>query len=431
MRRFIVPLLCGGVFWMLATEAKAAEPLTLIRALELVQSRHETAQIAEAQVERAEATRRMAASALLPDITLSGTYTRQPERSVNLGQGSSFVIQESDVESSRAALSMTVFDIRNFLVLRRAGPEFAAVAARAEQMQRLLRFDTAKAFLAVLSAEQLRAAALRRVAVAEKAKADAETRLRLGKTGKNDLTRANLEFATAELTASDSAAFIRTLRLQLARYVGDAAYSELVPPAELLASEAALAPAETLIKQAQDARPDVVALASSAKAARMAAGEPLWNLLPRLELNGQYDLSTQQGITGRLSNWNMALTASWNVFNQGREYFGRQEKQAAAREAELTHERALADVESEVYQALAQLDRIKAALSRAQARSDLAQQNAEEVAVRYREGVANAFELTFAGAEQFNAQAELARAQFDLGTAVLNVRQATGADVEM
>lgn len=401
--------------------------LTLARALELATERHETGRIARSQIERAEAVKAMAISELLPEVALEGAYTRQPERSFDLGGGNRQIVQEENVLAARASIAVTLLEAKNFVVLERAGTTFQAVEARAGEMERLLGFEVAQIFMAVLSADPLIAASKRRIEVAAKAKADAERRFQHGLSGKNDVTRAELELATAELAATDAEASARDLRLWLERYVGPAARSELVPPVELYAS-----PSESedaMIAVAEGSRKDLAALRADADAARVAAGEPLWGLVPTLSFDGSYDLTTQGGFTGQNQGWALSLTARWVLYDRGRRYRQLEERDALAKEAKLMFERALEDARIEVRRALVKLDRSRIALSRAETRAALSRKNVEEVTVRYREGVATAFELADANAQEFDAATELSRARFDLALSVLAIRRATGGPV--
>jgi outer membrane protein TolC len=296
---------------------------------------------------------------------------------------------------------------------------------RAKESNRQLDFEVARIFLAVLSSEQVASAARNRVSVATKAKVDAGKRFEHGLAGENDVTRAELELSSAELVATDADASTREIRLQLERYVGPAAHDALVPPAELFAARDTTA--EALKEQAVEQRPDLAALRAEAEAARIAANEPLWGLVPKLTLDAFYDITTQEGFTGENTNWGVSVSANWILYDRGLRYREQEERSAMAREATLQLERALDDTATEVARALVALERAKVGLTRAETRVALAKKNAEEVAVRYREGITTAFELADANAQEFTANAELARARFDLGVSILAVREIAGS----
>jgi outer membrane protein TolC len=409
-------------FGLIASQTEGA--LSLARALELARAHHQTSRLAEARIERAEAVQGRAVSALLPEVAVTGRYVRQPERAFDPGLGVPQVIQEENLFDGRASIDLTLLEARKLVELERAASDFEAVKLRARESERALGFEVARIFLAVLSSEQVRAAAQNRIAVAKQATEHARKRFDLGLAGENDVTRAQLELAAAELAAADSEASAREVRLALERLVGPPARSPLLPPEEL--STAPAADAAALIAHAKKNRRDLAALSAERESAHIAAGEPLWELIPTLSFDAWYELTTQQAFVGENQGWGVAVSAEWTLYDRGLRYRERQERSAAAREADLELERAMDDLTNEVARALVGLERAQVALSRAETRAALAEKNAEEVSVRYREGVASAFELADAGAEAFTAGAELARARFDLAASVLEIRRIAG-----
>jgi outer membrane protein len=422
----IITFLC--ILWSTPPTPNKFSALTLQEALKLAETHHQAFALAQQNIQEAQAARRLAAAELLPDITVSGTYARQPERGVQLGGGVVRVIQNPHLAQSRASVNMSVFDVKHYLVLHRAQDAYLTVALQAQHDMQTTRYNTARAFLAVLSARELQQAAQQREALALVAKNEAQSRVKLGLAGNNDLTRAELEWATAQWAVTDSAFLVEQMQLQLERFIGQAAHGLLASPTHLLEHHP---PQEEnmILEEAHSRRLDLESLAHAAQAARKAQHTPLWGLVPRLSLNGAYDLTSQTGFTGRHDNWMVSLTAQWTLFNKGREYFETQQNIAQARKAALLHQQRQEDVSIEVRQNLAQWQRAHTVLKQMHNRLALAQQNTQEVTLRYREGLVGLFELTSAHTEEFNARTESARALFDAGTAFLALRQSQGLDI--
>jgi outer membrane protein len=406
--------------------AVVADPLTLERVLELTALHHEAPRIAQAQLERAEAVRRMAYAKLLPELSLAGTYMRQPERTLDFGP-IAYTIQEPTVTSARAAFDLTLLEARNFLVLSRAEPEFETVTAQARALTRAALFSSARAFLAVLSAEHVRDAARQRVLIAQRARDDAQKRFAHGRAALNDITRAELEHTSAEAAATDADAAVQQWRVELERFVGAPVTGALAEPLALMS--APIATLDPALAEAREKRPDLVALRSAAEAARRAAREPLWTLLPTLSLTGAYTVSSEGGLSGEKDNWGLGLTARWVPFDRGMRHFEASEKAAVATEARLTLERALADAHTDLARRLLQIQRAIENRDRSEALAGLSAKNVEEVSVRYKEGLTSAFELAYANGQLFTAQTDLARARLDVGLATLSFREASGIDV--
>src|SRR5690349_17344999 len=92
----------------------AAGGLSVEAAVQRAVERSERAQIAELQVQSAEAHVDKARSFFLPDVTVSGTYTRRlRESSVTIG-GVKRVTQDQNALNGSLVIGVTLFDGRGF-----------------------------------------------------------------------------------------------------------------------------------------------------------------------------------------------------------------------------------------------------------------------------------------------------------------------------
>jgi len=184
---------------------------------------------------------------------------------------------------------------------------------------RALAFDVAASFFAVLSAEQLRDAASRRIEVAQATVSDARTKLEAGLASSNDLTRAELELATAQLALTEAQNAVVSSRLSLGYLIAAPADRSLVePPAE--PSEAASA--DELEQVAQEARADLKELTLRAESLRLLSLEPTLRAIPTLTLRGTYRGTNEAGLSGRERDWNVAALLNWEIFDGGTRYAG-------------------------------------------------------------------------------------------------------------
>src|SRR5687767_4021365 len=94
------------LLWVaLPAVALGAEPLSLEQAVQLALERNERARIATERVAAAEARLSKARSFFFPTLSLTGTYTRQPE----VVRGADVVRPENTLTGTAAA-SLTIFD---------------------------------------------------------------------------------------------------------------------------------------------------------------------------------------------------------------------------------------------------------------------------------------------------------------------------------
>ena len=416
-------ILLSGLLLAAPTAAQTPAPvLTLQEALDLAARNNETAGIAQARLDRAKALRREAYATLLPDVTVTGTYTRRAREVTRDIDGESVVIQARDALAGNATVDLSLFDARTFPVARAATRSLHAQEFESFDLRRALAFDVAESYFAVLSAERLRDAATRRIGVAEATVGDAQTKLQAGLASRNELTRVELELATAQLARTEAENSVRTNRLLLGFLIGAPSDRPLAEPEPSLLA----ATPEEFEREAERLRPDLQAAALRAEALRLLAQEPLLRILPTLDLQGIYRGTNEAGLSGNDTDWNVAATLTWKVFDGGVRYAQAAARRAEYREASLATDQLRRLIGLELRTARADLDTARAALKQAQVRARVAEQNAEEVRVRFGEGLATGLEQADAVVSAFEAEAELARQRFALRLAELSLLQAVG-----
>jgi len=410
-----------------ATPGPAADdpaPLTLTEALALATRHNETPAVAAARLERAAALRRQAVAALLPSLTLTGTYTRRPREVTREIGGDTVTVQAIDAMSGTATAETILFDLRALPLLRAATRGVEAQRFESEELVRALSFDVATGFVTVLSAERLRDAAGERVRVAEATLAEARARLDAGLAGRNDVTRTELELATARLNATRVASDVTIARLSLAFLVGAAVEERpLAMPDEPTGPAGERA---ELTARALAGRGDLAALERRAEQARQLALEPRYRVLPRFDARGTWRWTNETGLSGRASDWDLAVGLTWDLWDGGDRGAVADQRDAEAREAELALAQQQRSVAVEVAAAASELEAAEAAVDQARVRLDVAHANTTEVRERFSNGLATALEQADAQVEQFEADAELVRQRYGRALARLALLRALG-----
>jgi len=407
-----------------AEPAAPAGPLTLAEALALAKRNNEVTGVAEARIERAQALRRQAVAQLIPTLTLNGTYTRRAREVTREVGGDEVVVQALDAYNGQAVVESVLFDLRAVPLLRAATRGVAAQTLESAELERALAFDVADTFYTSLGADALLVAAERRVRVAEQTVEESKLRLEAGLANRNDLTRAELELATARLTATRAARDAEAARLALSYLIAAPVDRALEAPAEL---EVTAGETPALVDRALGERYEVAALAERAEAARQAAIAPRLGYVPTLDLRGTWRWTNEAGLSGREEDWNVALLFGWSIWDGGDRNATAAARDADYREAQLALSDRQRRVALEVEQAVADLAAADAAYDQAEAQLDAASQNAEEVRERYRAGLATALEQADAAVSQFEAEAETARQGFLRAVTRLAVERAVGA----
>jgi outer membrane protein TolC len=344
---------------------------------------------------------------------------------------SEVVISRYNALAETLGLNMVLIDVRSLSGLAAVKAQRNADVAAAAENQRQLAFDVSQAFLATLGVDQLRGAAQRRFDYASQNLDAARARYAAGLVSVNDVTRTELEYATAEVAVTQNTGQVETATLQLGYLLDapDAVRGKLVVPEFLIeAASAEAADTEGLIEEALARRLDVGSLRWVASARRNLAKAPMLGWVPSLSASGQYRLTNEAAFNNRTWNWNVGATLSWSIFDGGARFGQDKEQKALARIADLNLQAAVRRVDVEVRNALVSLDIQRAAVKQARAAQQVAQKNAAETSELYRQGLASALEVADANISLFDADVALVRQRFALGVSFLNLEAALGLD---
>ncbi|MCX6568798.1 MAG: TolC family protein, partial [Candidatus Aminicenantes bacterium] len=361
--------------------ASQDRPLTLDAAVNLALDRNERALATREDVKAAEARVARARSFFLPTITSTGTYQRRAYEVKRLVGDTEVVIQRYNGLSETLGLNLTLFDARSLTTLSAVRAQRNADVAAATESRRQLAFEVSQAFLATLGTAQVQEASTRRLAFAQQSLEAAKARYAAGLASINDVTRAELEYATAEVGVTQVKGQVETSTLQLGYLLDapDAVRGRLVVPEFLIEAAAAeAANSEALVAEALARRLDVGSLRWLASSQWALAKLPMLGWLPSLSASGQYRMTNEASFNNRTWNWNVGATLSWTLFDGLARFSDRKERQALAKLADLDVQAATRRVDVEVREALVSLENQRASLKQASVAYDVAKKNAAE-----------------------------------------------------
>ncbi|NRD66441.1 TolC family protein [Corallococcus exiguus] len=404
-----------------------AAPLTLERAVELASQKNEAVLAAGQSAEAAQARVARARAFFLPTITAAGTYTRRLRESTREVGGQTVVLQKYNALGAVFSGRMALFDARGFPLYKAAKLESEAFKLDAVETRRQVSFSAANAFLVTLANQQVYQAAEQRLAYAKQSLADAQARASSGLASTNDVTRAELELATAHSNLAAALGTAETSRLELGYLLVEPVQGGLAPPEPLLADAIQPTPSlELLTEGATDRRPDILSARLRVRSLRETAKEPLARLLPSLGASAQYRLTNEAGLNGNVGDGFLALDLTWTLFDGGARYADRDERVANANVAELNTQAATRRVPVDIEQARVNLETARAALAQSEQAAKAARKNAAETGILYRQGLSTALTLADASLSLFEAEVALAQNRYGLGVALLGLRAAVG-----
>ena len=391
-------------------------PLTIERAVQLAVERNERAAIADTTVAAAEARVGRARTAFLPRVDVTGNWRND------------FEADSTDRQlQTGALLTQPIFDARVFPLYRMARFERDATRFNAQDQRRLLAFDAAATFLTTLSLEQVLLAAENRRVFAQTNLDDVRARFEAGLVSSNDVTRAELELATAVRGLVQAQGDVQSSRIDLETLLKTDVDGPLAQPVALLdaADEVTLA-GEVQASDAWARRPDIAARRANIEALRAFAQEPNARFLPSVLFQAQTRNVNDGALFDRRNAGFFGFSFAWPVFDAGARGAERAERNALVRGAELQLQLEQRDVERELRSAAVELTSEQAALREAVAALRAARRNAEETNALYREGLASALELADANRQLFDAEVAEVTARFRMAIAYLALREAQG-----
>ena len=402
----------------LAVPAGAQENLKMEDAIRLALANNERAQKAPLRIETAEGQADKARTAFFPSLTAagSGVWRATEDRS-----------GRSTTTSGTVTLTQPIVNPSAFPLYAQAKHQLESERWGANQDRRVLAFDTARAFLQVLTADRVVEAAGRRLDRAKANLQNAQARAEAGLASTNDVTRAMVEVTTSQSEMARGLGSTARANVQLGFLVGRRISGGLAAPDRTTqAAESFENAAQSQVKIALDRRPDVRQASERTLALRLGAREPLYRLIPSLNAQGQLRVLPDPLATEKATDETVTLNLTWNVFDQGARYADRKTRLAQAESQALDEQLLRRSVATDVELAVISLRTAREAYRIAGDAVALAQKLTEETEILYRQGLARALEVTDANANRFNAEVSRASAKLAMEQAYLELRFALG-----
>jgi outer membrane protein TolC len=322
-----------------------------------------------------------------------------------------------------------LLDLRAFPVYSQTKSDRDAARLEASEVTRSVAFEAAAAFLQTLGLGQVRQSAERRMALTAQSLADSQARFDAQIVGSNDVTRAELEVATAERELIRSKNAEHEALLNLGFLIGVPVESIATPDNSVLQSlSEEQKSVDELVTAAIQRRLDLAASGKRIEALHLFAKEPLYRYAPAFNLTGEYKYNNEAGFAGKTTTWAVSVSGVWTLFDGFARQADRQERLSLARAAELEREQRVRKVSVEIKTALSALETARAAIELATVAEAAARKNTSETTELYRNGLSTAFAVADSTQRLFEAEVALTREKLTLALAALDLRSALGFD---
>jgi outer membrane protein TolC len=424
-------ILCFAVVmaWPAVASASAtAQGMTLEDAVKLALSKNERAQKAPLRVEVAAGQLERARDAFLPTLNAAGTSTYRPDAKAGTNPASS-----GSLTLNQPLLSPSAF------------PQYSQQRHNLEsekwgssQDKRQLAFETAKAFMQALTAENVLASAQRKLDSAKLNLETSKARAEAGLASSNDVTKAELQLATTQGQLASAQGNVKKTYIALSFLVAQKVEGPLVPPDNTTRAaeqfeqarsnqvKTALDRRSRVLAAAQARRPDLRSLQEKNAGLEDSAKEPLYRLIPTVSASGQLRLNPDPLPSEKALDEQVSVNLNWQLFDAGFRYADRRQRLAQLESARLDEKLLKRSVQNDIELALATLRAARENFASALSAAGAAQKNSEETAVLYQQGLARAIEVNDANDKQFEADVTREAAKLSMEQAYLDLRSALG-----
>jgi len=431
----------GMAAWALLAAALAPAPpvradapravRTLAECIEIALASHPNLGSAEARTrsghERVVATR----AAYLPQVEAGYTTTRGTSgfRRASAGLGSADLggSQSSWFHNTGFSFSQLLFDFgQNLDAIRAARAREESLDADAATAREVVVFDVKRSYFDLLAARRLLAVALETVRSNRQQLELAQGRYDVGLAARIDVTRSEVQLATAELDriTAENAVAVAADALRNALGLSEPIEFDV---ADVLEAERVTLPEAAALETAYLARPELTSIEAEERALEREIGVRQKDHLPIVTADGGYDWS---GDSYPLSSgWSVGASVRFPLFTGGRTSAQVAEAKADLAALRYDAEALRQDIALEVRRALLDLARASQSIDVAQRAAEQARENLALAEGRYSTGVGSIIELVDAQAQRARAEAEHVRALYSHQLAIAGLERAIGQPV--
>jgi outer membrane protein TolC len=419
----------------LAGTPDAADPptLTLDAALAELDAQSLTLVQARSRADEASGMVRQALAALLPTATAGVSYLRNSDAAeVTLPRqlgGMQIVIQPLESTTLSGSIRVPLLVPSAWFDLAAARDARRAAVLGAEATRLAVRTSLAQAAHLAAAGEELVAASERAVTSADELVRSAQRRVQAGTAAPLEITRAQAEQVRRQSDLAGARAALDRARLGVGILLGRPDPVRVtVPEVEGAPNPELSAPAEQLVSEALERRPEVAAQRAQEDAADQGVRSAWARLVPQVSASASVFRADVPYPTGKKEGWRAGVDLTWLAYDGGLRYgkLHQAEAQAAGARAGLTAQQLA--VRQQVQDAKRDLSVAVEQLRLARAQLGLATDSAASIKRSFDAGVASSLDVIDANDRLYASDSGLAAARARLAQARLGLALALGKD---
>lgn len=403
--------------------------LTLDAALEEVDRQSLTLVQARSRAEEAAGVVRQVLASLLPTASAGVTYLRNSEEAKLPRPGGTVFIQplQSTIVTGFVRVPLVVPNVWYDLAAARDAERAAGLSAEATRL--VVRTNLAQTAHLSAAAEEQVAASERGVDNAGELVRSAERRVAAGTAAPLEITRARAELVRRQSDLAGARATLDRTRLAVGILLGrEGPVRVRVPEVEGAPTPELSTPADELVSEALERRPEVAAQRAQQDAAQAGVRSAWARLAPQLSASASVFSADVAYPTGRKDGWRATLDLTWQLYDGGFRYgkLRQAEAQVTGSRAGLgAQQRA---VRQQVQDGQRDLSVAVEQLRLARAQLGLASDSAASIRRSFEVGVSSSLDVIDANDRLYASDTGLANARARLAQARLALQLALGRD---
>lgn len=396
--------------------------LSLAEAQQLAVKNYEAVRLAKEGVEQARVLRRQAFGAVLPSVTVSGTYTRNlVPAEFEFGGQRIRVLPGNDYNFGFSFSQPLYAGLRELRTLHQAEVNIEAAGLSVGLSVQDTVLDVTRSYYRVLGAQEYVEISRRALEVARATLRTAESLYRAGEAVETAVLRARVAVANAERQLVDAENNLVLARVGLRLLLGtteDVQVSRPEPPARPPAS------VEALVEQGLQQRIELRNLELQHRIAELETQKRRGAFLPTVRADGSVTQRRATFPSQRIGS--IAINATWNVFNGGRTGAEVAAAETALRELELRRALLRKQTENEIRSAYLRVETLRATVDVLTQQVEVARRNADETARAYQVGEATDLDILTANDLAARSERDLLEATYSYEVATYELQRAVG-----
>jgi outer membrane protein TolC len=403
---------------------KPPPTLSLEQALRELDAQNLTLAQARARADEARAVVRQTASALLPTLSATGSYTHNSDQAVFARPGAEPIyIQPLEVWQGGAALRLPLVLPSSWFDLGAASQAAEAARSSAEAARLDIRAAFERAAWLAFMGEEIATASERAVAAAQEQEQSSRRAVAAGTAAPLSVLQARTVTARRESELVLARSELERARLALGVFLGRPGPVRIALPAGAPAAD--LDP-DALAGEALARRPELRAREALVLSAERQLDSARWRWAPQISASGSIFAADMPYPTGQKDGWRVTVDLAWPLYDGGYRYGRARQAQAALSGAEAARALERLQVGQEVQNAVRDVAVARERVRLGERQQEAAAEAAASARRGFAAGVAGSIEVIDANDRLFQAEVGLADARARLGVALVALDRAVG-----